>query len=460
MKKTYGTSGFRYPVAVMQSMAYYIGQGICLLSHQHHKVIGIMITASHNPHTDNGVKLVQHDGSMISQEDERFMETCIKDPPKELLITRNTIIVIGMDTRPSSEDLKDLILLGIQSVDKFPTIINLGWTTTPQLHHETYCQANNIHKPYLDTYFALVPDLEYPHVVVDCANGVGTFSMRQLVETHRLQNNVILRNTNISDSKSLNNYCGSDYVCNHLDRDFFLMNDVLHASLDGDADRIVCYLRDKQDIMLLDGDYISALFAYYIYKFVYLLGMHVGVVHTAYANTRFLSFIHSMGFETQCTATGVKHLHHAAQQYDIGIYFESNGHGTVLFKEEIDCDLKQWISPFIGDGIADLFAILFVLQKIDITPKQWYQLYSKEPSKTYKLYVNDKSIFHTTSDETRLIAPEKVQNDLDEIMKNGCRIFIRPSGTENIVRLHIEGPTIGDIERSKELVKDTMQEFI
>lgn len=37
--------------------------------------------------------------------------------------------------------------------------------------------------------------------------------------------------------------------------------------------------------------------------------------------------------------TGVKHLHHKALEYDIGIYFEANGHGTVIFsnsaREEI-----------------------------------------------------------------------------------------------------------------------------
>lgn len=31
----------------------------------------------------------------------------------------------------------------------------------------------------------------------------------------------------------------------------------------------------------------------------------------------------------KCTKTGVKHLHHAAQEFDIGVYFEANGHGTV-----------------------------------------------------------------------------------------------------------------------------------
>ena len=34
-----------------------------------------------------------------------------------------------------------------------------------------------------------------------------------------------------------------------------------------------------------------------------------------------------------CVATGVKHLHHRAQDFDIGVYFEANGHGTVLFRD-------------------------------------------------------------------------------------------------------------------------------
>ena len=33
-------------------------------------------------------------------------------------------------------------------------------------------------------------------------------------------------------------------------------------------------------------------------------------------------------------ATGVKNLHEKAEHYDIGIYFEANGHGTVIFNEE------------------------------------------------------------------------------------------------------------------------------
>jgi phosphoacetylglucosamine mutase len=34
------------------------------------------------------------------------------------------------------------------------------------------------------------------------------------------------------------------------------------------------------------------------------------------------------------TPTGVKHLHHAAEEFDVGVYFEANGHGTILFSNK------------------------------------------------------------------------------------------------------------------------------
>jgi phosphoacetylglucosamine mutase len=34
--------------------------------------------------------------------------------------------------------------------------------------------------------------------------------------------------------------------------------------------------------------------------------------------------------KASCVPTGVKHLHHEAQKYDISVYFEANGHGTVI----------------------------------------------------------------------------------------------------------------------------------
>lgn len=43
----------------------------------------------------------------------------------------------------------------------------------------------------------------------------------------------------------------------------------------------------------------------------------------------------------QVTPTGVKYLHEAAHHYDIGVYFEANGHGTVLFSKAFLEQLTQ-----------------------------------------------------------------------------------------------------------------------
>lgn len=59
----------------------------------------------------------------------------------------------------------------------------------------------------------------------------------------------------------------------------------------------------------------------------------VGIVQTAYANGASTQYIerHLQHCQIRRTPTGVKHLHAAAEEFDVGIYFEANGHGTILF---------------------------------------------------------------------------------------------------------------------------------
>jgi phosphoacetylglucosamine mutase len=52
--------------------------------------------------------------------------------------------------------------------------------------------------------------------------------------------------------------------------------------------------------------------------------------------------------------TGVKNLHHRAEEFEIGIYFEANGHGTVLFQPEAVKKIEQF--PRDGQAETDLVA--------------------------------------------------------------------------------------------------------
>ena len=59
---------------------------------------------------------------------------------------------------------------------------------------------------------------------------------------------------------------------------------------------------------------------------------NIGFVQTYYANYSSSEYLKdNYNMEPVYAATGVKHLHEKAEHYDIGVYFEANGHGTVIF---------------------------------------------------------------------------------------------------------------------------------
>jgi phosphoacetylglucosamine mutase len=131
--------------------------------------------------------------------------------------------------------------------------------------------------------------------------------------------------------------------------------------LDGDADRLIYFrLSSASDnrVDLVDGDKILSLFALFIREQLDIinnngdqanksLSARLGIVQTAYANGASTQFLKSLGLEVVFTPTGVKYLHKRALEYDIGIYFEANGHGTVVFSEDLISQLES-----LSNGLA------------------------------------------------------------------------------------------------------------
>lgn len=117
--------------------------------------------------------------------------------------------------------------------------------------------------------------------------------------------------------------------------------------MDGDADRLVYFHvlnTPNKRLALVDGDKILSLFASYVKEQLDILGETVarlGIVQTAYANGPSTDFLKHNGLEVVVTPTGVKYLHEKAAEYDIGIYFEANDHGTILFSETFLKRLEQ-----------------------------------------------------------------------------------------------------------------------
>mmetsp|Transcript_28363 Transcript_28363/g.34619 ORF Transcript_28363/g.34619 Transcript_28363/m.34619 type:complete len:214 (-) Transcript_28363:1700-2341(-) len=185
--------------------------------------------------------------------------------------------------------------------------------------------------------------------------------VNKLNETH-VYVDVSVRNSataeemlNESVASKLNNGVGAEHVQKQqeLPKDTVdTMNDrmVRFASFDGDADRIVYfYINEQGEMVLLDGDKIASLLAGFIKQHFDLLPTDlktkftIGAVQTAYANGASMNYLkRDMNLEVPLAKTGVKYLHHIAVKFDVGIYFEANGHGTKHIYFIHICWLLQW----------------------------------------------------------------------------------------------------------------------
>jgi phosphoacetylglucosamine mutase len=158
--------------------------------------------------------------------------------------------------------------------------------------------------------------------------------------------------------------------------------------------------------------------------------------------------------------TGVKHLHHAAEHYNIGVYFEANGHGTVLFSPPTQAKLSQYqpstpaqstalghlvnltqlVNQTVGDALSDMLLVEVVLAHKSYTGVEWDSLYLDLPNRLVKVMVDDRNAFRTENAERRLVSPPGLQAKINDLVLRyeGGRSFVRPSGTEDVVRVYAE----------------------
>lgn len=483
---TYGTAGFRANSALLSSTVFRCGALMAARAMQTGKATGIVVTASHNPEQDNGVKLIDPSGGMLDMEWEKYandlaqakdkegMIQCIKTLVKEQSVPLGNrdkaCVYIARDTRPSGEELVKAAIAGVASLAV--PVCNLGVLTTPQAHY--IVRSVNMGNPASENlYFeqlisganGLIGDgstrTKIGPLLVDCANGVGAIKLKELAEG-LVGISVRLCNTGHG---ALNHLVGADYVQKEKALPLSISEEDVRgrcASIDGDADRLVYFTRASNGTLeLFDGDKIATLAAIFVKDLISELPLAVqrefsiGVVQTAYANgasTRFMK--ESLSLDVAITSTGVKHLHAAAEQYDVGIYFEANGHGTVLFSQPFITRMKQLdriaakkilhlyniINQAVGDALSGLLMVEIILMLKGWSLREWSTVYKDLPSRQLKVMVEDRDKIHTCCAETRCISPLGLQEEIDRMVsqvENG-RAFVRPSGTEDVVRVYAE----------------------
>ncbi|KAB8219615.1 hypothetical protein BDV33DRAFT_173626 [Aspergillus novoparasiticus] len=494
----YGTAGFRMKADVLNTVVFAVGLLAGLRSKKlSGQWIGVMITASHNPAEDNGVKLVDPMGEMLEAEWETYATKLANAPldkiadvyeelVKEIDISMENParVVFARDTRASGSRLAAVLNAALTATKV--EFSDLKFMTTPQLHYVVRCKntlgtqyeygeptEQGYYEKLAKAFKGVMRGLKVKgSLTVDCANGVGGPKLRELLkylpgpEEGGIDIKVI--NDDVINPDSLNFDCGADYVKTKqrappsskaaaLDR---------CASLDGDADRLVYYFVDESNVFrLLDGDRIATLAAAFIGDLTKNAGiaqnLKIGIIQTAYANGASTEYIEKvLKLPSVCTNTGVKHLHHAALRYDVGVYFEANGHGTITFSENalkiikntepqspaqqraLEClqGLTDLINQAVGDAISDMLLVEAILAHKGWTPKEWLCTYTDLPSRLVRVEVADRSIFKAYDAERKLESPAGLQLKIESLQSryNKGRSFARASGTEDAVRVYAE----------------------
>ncbi|WVZ10162.1 hypothetical protein V8G54_014692 [Vigna mungo] len=566
VKLSYGTAGFRADASLLPSTVYRVGILAALRSLKTGSIIGLMITASHNKVSDNGVKIADPNGGMLSQHWEPFADALANAPsPQHLLLLINEFVgkegilmdgvsqaevLLGRDTRPSGDALLEAARqfhgdkcggLGAVFMDMLKTLMmllkawflkylqlplwldlfafshydnntvgvvgavatDMGILTTPQLHWMVRARNKGMQASEQDYFeqlsssFRCLKDLIPAEkskfdglnnkVIVDGSNGVGGVKLKVLGS---LLNALVIEVRNSSeDGGVLNDGVGADYVQKEkVAPHGFGSKDagIRCASLDGDADRLVYFIVPPESsgrIDLVDGDKILSLFAVFIREQLSFLNENegiknshqarLGVVQTAYANGASTNYLKQLGLEVNFTPTGVKYLHEKAAEFDIGIYFEANGHGTVLFSEsfvgwletrtkEISSGsnglssgsegkkaalrllaVSKLINQAVGDALSGLLLVEVILQYMGWSIHRWNELYHDLPSRQLKVKVADRNAVITANAETVVVSPPGLQEAINaETGKyHQGRCFVRPSGTEDVVRVYAEAST-------------------
>ncbi|KAI0219535.1 Phosphoacetylglucosamine mutase [Lamellibrachia satsuma] len=162
---------------------------------------------------------------------------------------------------------------------------------------------------------------------------------------------------------------------------------------------------------LVDGDKIATLVAGYLKELVLqsALELKFGLVQTAYANGSSTDYINNkLNVHVACAPTGVKYLHHEAMNFDIGVYFEANGHGTVLFSDAATRKIQaaaanqnllpeqkmsaarlstvvDLINQTVGDAISDLLLVETILHARGWSIADWNSTYTELPNRQVKV---------------------------------------------------------------------------
>ena len=333
---------------------------------------GIMISASHNPFYDNGIKLINRAGMKMEAEVENKIEEYID---------------------------------GITPEIPFAVRENIGRTVD-------FAAGRNRYIGYLIS--IATRSFKDKTVALDCSNGSASAIAKNVFDALGAKTLVI---NNEPDGTNINTDCGSTHIEVLAD---FVKNHEVDAGFayDGDADRCIA-VDEKGNI--IDGDGIMYVCGTYMKEHGQLA--NDTVVTTVMSNIGLYRALEEKGIKTEQTAVGDKYVCENMMKNGHCLGGEQSGH--IIFSKHATT----------GDGILTSLKMMEAM----IEKKQSFSELTRElrifPQLLINVKVQDKK--QAMEDAEVLAAADKVSEELEG---NG-RILLRPSGTENLVRVMVEAET-------------------
>lgn len=291
-------------------------------------------------------------------------------------------------------------------------------------------------KEYTDHSIETVPvDLSGMKLVVDAANGAAYLSNVSALE--RLGADVIPL-ANDPNGTNINRDCGSTHMGN-LQAEVVRQHADMGLAFDGDADR---FLAVDENGDIVDGDRIMAIVALNMKRHGTL--KQNTIVATVMSNLGFFKFGEANGIQIDRTKVGDRYVLEHMKEIGSNIGGEQSGH--IIFLDD----------NTTGDGLLSALHLLRVLKEEQKPLSELAKIMKQYPQSLVNAHVpNDRKNHYQDS-------PEIVDriNRLEEEFSGNGRVLIRPSGTEPLVRVMIEGEDQEIIQQKAQELADFIEKVM
>jgi phosphoglucosamine mutase len=356
--------------------------GVAFLTRNQHAAAGVVISASHNPYEDNGIKLFNQDGVKLSDREETQIETLIRED--------------------ASETLKDALGNQVGSIQTM----------------------KGSRKKYLAFLLRSIPrdfNLNGMKIVMDCSNGAASAIAPSLFDTLGADLTVL---SNQPNGTNINRECGSEHPVS-LRRKVLEIGADLGLAFDGDGDRLIAV---DESGTIITGDQLLAISARLLHSRGQL--WNNVLVSTVMSNIGLKEALQSVGIRHLSSDVGDRHVMEKMTDCEAALGGEDSGH--IIYRA---CHTT-------GDGLLSALKLVEAMKEEDRSLSAMARFMTVYPQTLINVPVNEKPAIATIAAVKGAIRKE------EQTLGDKGRVLVRYSGTQQICRVMVEGPTQDAAENS------------